>query len=243
MASIRQRGGRWQARVTRRGHLPETKTFDTKEDAAKWARGVESEIDRGVFVSIKEAERTTLADILLRYSQEVSPTKRAAGADIHKVTWLSKTRVAKLSLANLTPKAIAQHRDERLKIVSTGTVLRDLAVIRSVINHARREWGFAIDNPVEKVRMPPAPRHRERVLSDDEEASLLEVLTPGNMRSCHGRYSKAIRTPWIKPMVILALETAMRRGELLRLTWQHVDLNRRVAYLPVTKNGTSRWVH
>lgn len=152
MASLRFRKGRWQARVVRQGFAPESKTFDSRDDAVKWARAIEAEIDRGIFTSIKEAERTTLAELLLRYSREVSPRKRAADADIAKLKWLSKTKVAKLSLANLTPSAIAQHRDERLKVVSTGTVLRDLAVIRSVINHARKEWGFAFENPVERMR-------------------------------------------------------------------------------------------
>jgi hypothetical protein len=108
MASIRYRQGRWQARVTRQGFAPESKTFDSREDAQKWARAIEAEIDRGVFVSIKEAERTTLAELLLRYSREVSPNKRAAKEDIAKLKWLAKQKVAKLSLANLTPIRFAK---------------------------------------------------------------------------------------------------------------------------------------
>lgn len=242
MATLRERGGRWQARVTRRGHLPESRTFDTHEAALKWARAIETEMDRGTFVSLREAERTTLADALLRYADEVSPTKRAAAEDIAKLKHLARQRVAKLSLANLTPKAIAQHRDLRLASVSTGTVLRDLAVIRSVLNHARREWGYAIDNPVERVRLPPAPPHRDRVLSPDEETRLLEVLTPGALRSADGTFSKETRDRWIKPMVVVALETAMRRGELLSLTWGNVNLLRRTAHLPMTKSGRPRTV-
>ena len=61
--------------------------------------------------------------------------------------WLAHTKLAKMSLANLSPKTIAQHRDKRLKVVGTATVLRDLAVIQSVLNQARREWGFVIANP------------------------------------------------------------------------------------------------
>lgn len=242
MASLRQRAGRWQARVTRRGYVPETRTFDTREDALKWARAVEVEIDRGQFVSPREAERTTLADLLLRYAAEVSPQKRAAKEDAAKLKMLARMKVAKLSLANLSPAALARHRDERLKAVSTGTVLRDLAVIRSVINHARREWGFAVDNPVEKVRMPAAPLHRERVLTPAEEGRLLDALTPGELRDAHGRFSHAPRNPWVRPLAIVAIETAMRRGELLALKWKDVDLPRRVARLPMTKNGKPRAV-
>lgn len=243
MASIRERKGRWQARITRHGFLPETKSFDTHEGAVKWARAIEAEIDKGVFVSLKEAERTTLKDVLLRYADEVSPGKRSGGKDnIAKLKFLARQRIASLSLANLTPKAVAQFRDERLAAVSPGTVLLDLATIRSVLNHARREWSMAIENPVEKIRKPPAPPHRDRVLNQDEERRLLEILTPGNLRGEGGRYSKETRDTWLKPMVILAIESAMRRGELLALEWRHVDVARRTAFLPMTKNGRPRSV-
>lgn len=243
MASIRERKGRWQARVTRHGYLPESKSFDSHEAAVKWARAIESEIDKGVFISLKEAERTTLKDVLLRYATEVSPGKRSGGKDnIAKLQFLARQRIAHLSLANLTPKAIALFRDERLAKVSPGTVLLDLATIRAVLNHARREWGIAIENPVEKIRKPPTPPHRDRVLNQNEEERLLGVLTPGNLREANGRFSKETRDTWVKPMVILAIETAMRRGELLSLEWRNIDLARRTAYLPMTKNGRPRTV-
>lgn len=243
MASIRQlNSGRWQARVTRKGFAPETKTFDVHDDAVKWCRAIETEIDRGFFVSMKASERTTLADVLLRYAAEVSPTKRSAKDNIAKLKFLARQRIAILSLANLSPKAIAQFRDERLTMVSAGTVILDLATIRSVLNHARREWGYGIENAVERVRLPASPRHRERVLSQEEETRLLEALTVGALRDENGKFSKAPRCTWIKPMVVVAIESAMRRGELLALRWEHVDLQRRVAFLPVTKNGHSRHV-
>lgn len=242
MAAIRKRGDKWQARVRRRGYPEESRSFLNRADAEMWARAIEAEIDRGAYVSIKEAERTTLAAVLLRYSREVSPQKRAAKEDIAKLKWLAKQKVAKLSLANLTPAAIALHRDERLKVVCTGTVLRDLAVIRSVLNHARKEWSIAIENPVERVRLPPQSLHRDRVLTEAEEEKLLEILNVGPLRTALGQFSNSTRNPWIRWMVIFALETAMRRGELLALQWKHVDSARRTAYLPMTKNGRPRSV-
>lgn len=242
MASIRQRSGRWQARIIRKGFQPETKTFDGKDEALKWSRAMEAEMDRGVFVSIREAERTTLADLLDRYAKEVSPSKRSHDSEKALLKKLATFSIGKLSLANLTPKAIGNFRDERLAKVQASTTIRQLAVLRAVINHARREWGFAIDNPVEKIRMPSTPRHRERVLSADEEVRLLEVLTAGELRTANGKFSKATRDVWVKPMAIVAVESAMRRGELLSLKWKNVDLSRRIAYLPITKNGNPRTV-
>lgn len=78
MASIRQRGNRWQCRVTRHGFPPETKSFATKADAETWARSIEVEMDKGVHQNRASVERTTLADILLRYAEEVTPCKKGA---------------------------------------------------------------------------------------------------------------------------------------------------------------------
>lgn len=242
MASFRQRGGRWQARVVRNGYLPEVRTFNTRNDAVKWARAVETEIDRGIFVNLKEAQRTTLAEILLRYATEVSPTKRSGDREASQLRMLARAKFAKLSLANLTPQVIAKHRDERIKKCSAGTVIREIGTIRSVLNHARREWGYGIENPATKVRLPPAPRHRDRILSDIEESRLLEILTPGPLHNEQGRFYNSTRNPWVKPLVQTALETAMRRGELLALRWADIDLQRQVAKLHITKNGQPRSV-
>lgn len=231
MASIRQRAGRWQARVTRRGFAPETKTFTSKEDAARWTRTIETEMDRGGFASRSETERTLFADILTRYADEVSPTKRGGKDEAIRLRAIARTRLAKMSMAALSAKTIAKYRDERLQQVAPATVLRDLAMLSSIINHSRREWGIAITNPVALVRKPGSGRGRDRVLELEEEARLLAALKP-----------KGRRNHWVAPVVVLALETAMRRGELLALRWEHIDLSRRTAFLPITKNGKARVV-
>ncbi|HQR04014.1 MAG: site-specific integrase [Proteobacteria bacterium] len=231
MASIRKRSGGWQARVSRKGFAPEVRTFHNKADAERWARTLESEMDRGCFVSRTETERLTLADVIDRYMREVSPTKRGASEEIIRLKAMKRHRMTLLSMATLTPNSIAEYRDDRLRTCGAGTVIRDLAMLSSVINHSRREWGLHINNPVAMIRRPPAPQGRNRILSGGEEDRLLCALTPTGRRN-----------PFIKPLVQVALETAMRRSELLNLTWKYVNLDRRVAYLPITKSGTHRTV-
>lgn len=231
MASIRQRDNRWQARVARHGYPTATQTFSSKADAERWARSVEVEMDRGSFISLTEAQRTTLGDIICRYMREVTPTMKSASEDSFRLKALIRRDICRLSLANLSASKIAAFRDERLKEVSPGTVIRELAYLSAIINHARREWGINISNPVQLVRKPATPQGRSRALTPEERTRLMVALEP------HGR-----RSPWIKPLVLLALETAMRRGELLALRWEHVNLARRTAYLPDTKNGQARTV-
>jgi len=231
MASYRQRNGKWQARVLRDGYPDQTKTFATKSDAEKWARAIESEIDKGQFVNVSEAQRTTLGDVIARYLAEVTPTMKGASEDTIRLKAIVRKPVARWSMANLSAARIAAYRDERLKEVSAGTVIRELAYLSAIINHARKEWGINVPNPVQMVRKPQSPQSRSRVLTDDEVSKLLMALEPTGRRS-----------HWTKPVVQLALATAMRRGELLSLKWEHIDLQARTAFLPDTKNGESRTV-
>jgi integrase len=231
MASFRQRGGKWQARVIRDGYPDQTKTFESKADAEKWARALESEMDKGQFVNISEAQRTTLGDVIARYLVEVTPSMKGVTEDTIRLKAIMRKPIARWSMTNLSTARIAAYRDERLKEVSGGTVIRELAYISAIINHARREWSINVPNPVQMVRKPQSPQARARVLTDEEVAKLLQSLEPIGRRS-----------HWTKPVVQLALATAMRRGELLSLRWEHIDLTGRTAFLPDTKNGDSRTV-
>lgn len=231
MAAIHRRKDKWQVRIRRKGFPVEVKTFNTRADAEQWARSVETEMDRGSFVSRSEAEANTLEDIIERYITDVCPTRRSGMDEISRLRATCRTKLAKLSMAALTPKVVAAYRDERLKKVKPATVIRELTYLSAIINHARREWDINIANPVTLVRKPPSPQGRDRVLTTDEEARLLAAMIPTERRSV-----------WLLPATILSLETAMRRGELIELRWSNVNLDAQTAYLAITKNGTARTV-
>lgn len=231
MASIRFRSNKWQARVSRKGEQSLVKTFQSKEDAERWARSVEVEWDRGTYTNIHQAQKTTFGELIERYLREVTPLMRGAGADTIRLKAIMRRSIAKLSATQLNSSKIAQYRDARLLEVSSGTVIRELAYFSSIINHARREWNINIVNPVSLVKKPPSPQGRNRVLSYDEEEILLEACAP-----------KANRNIYTRPFVILAIETAMRRGEILSLRWEDINYQTRTVYLSLTKNGESRKV-
>jgi integrase len=233
MATFRNRNGKWQARIQRQGQVPVSKSFNTRQEAERWARQVEAQMDQGKFVSLRLDERTTLGELVTRYMAEVTPLMKSAEADLIRLAALKRNPLCKLSLVSLTPARVAEFRDQRLKLVSAGTVIRELAYISSVINHARREWSINIDNPVRLVRKPPTPQGRSRTVNEAEMLRILDALTPRSTRRV---------SPWMKPLVELAVETAMRRGELLGLRWEHIDFSNRVAHLLVTKNGEGRYV-
>jgi integrase len=231
VATLRKRSnGHWQARV-RKAKQTLTKTFTHKADAEKWAKQVEVELDKGSYTNLILAERTTFTELIERYITEVLPTMRGGSADYIRLKALARSPIAKLNMVSLTPQKIAQHRDERLKEVAPATVIRELSYFSSIISYARKEWGININNPVALVTKPKNPQGRSRILDSTETNALLEALKPTGRRSI-----------WMLPLVKLALETAMRRSELLGLRWEHIDLGRRTIFLQLTKNGTSRTV-
>lgn len=217
MATIRQRGERWQAIIKRKGHPLLSQTFELKKDAEKWARHQERLIDAGKWVDRSEAEQTTLGDLLERYRKEVTKTKRGADIEAIRIKAISRSSLAKYSVAAIIGKLVAEYRDKRLATVSGSTVNRELSLLSHCFTVAIRDWGFNLPgNPVSLVRKATEGEARDRTLTDAERESLIA--------SC----GKCV-SPWIKPVVIFALETATRRGEILSLTWKNVSLEERVA--------------
>lgn len=243
VATIRKRkdtrGERYQAIVKGNGYPMASRTFATKKEAEKWARQLEAERDRGVYVDRNEAEKNTLWAILGRYAKEVSPTKRGGTLEATRIKAIQAEKFSQIKLAALSARELATWRDKRLQCVSGSTVNRELNIISAVINHARKEWGIHMENPVALVRRPKNNPARDRRFEGNEAQRLLDSLEdPG--RDKQGRLQSGTRNAWIRPLVLVAIETAMRRGELLKLEWKHVDLKRRVAHLPDTKNGEPR---
>lgn len=242
MATIRKRGDRWQARIQIKDVAECSKSFSNRLDAEAWAKITEAEVIRGVFIKRSGSERTTLADALGRYEKEVTAGKRGAAQERHRIRVWKTDPLAKKSMASLRGADFAKWRDSRLKDVKPATVRHDLAVISNLFNVARREWGMeGLVNPIEGVRLPSPNNARSRVFYAGEEALLLAALAPAE-RDNQGRWGKTCRCDYLLPFVLLALETAMRRGELLALRWENIRLKDRVAHLPITKNGRSRTV-
>lgn len=230
MASIRKRGSFWQAQVRREGYPPLSKSFSTKTDAVAWARDTERSIDRAELpVAIRQLKGVSLDDLLRRYLETITPTKRGAGPERYRIKILRAHQIARLSLNRLSGASIALYRDDRLKVVQTGTVRRELAILQHCLEVAKKEWGFPIPaNPVSQITLPEAQKPRERRLETGEAQKLASALK---------------QSVWyLQPFITLAVETGMRRGELLSIRWQHIDLEGRVVRILKTKNGHPRTI-
>ena len=229
MATFRKRSGSWQALVKKKGFGQIARTFDTKADAEAWAKITESEMTRGVFVTRKEAENTTLSEAMARYEREISSKKKSHDREKVYIRQWNRTSLAKRFLATIQGKDIAVYRDKRLKEVGPNAVRHELAILSHLFTIAVKEWGMSgLINPVQQIRKPAPPAGRDRRLHPEEEKALLI--------SCE-KYNTDISS-----IVKLALETAMRRSELAGMTWDRVDLKKRTVTLPETKNGEKRIV-
>ena len=228
MATFRKRSGSWQALVKKKGFGQIARTFDSKAEAEVWAREIEAEMDRGVFVSRKEAESTTLFEALERYSREITSAKKGAKQEMGRIRhWMSHP-LSKRFLATIQGKDVAAYRDERLRSgISANSVRLELAVISHLFTIAVKEWGMGgLVNPVMQIRKPKLPQGRDR------------RLLPGEL----DRILTASDSPALPDLVRFAIETAMRRSELSGMTWDRVDLKKRTATLLDTKNGEKRIV-
>ncbi len=236
MATFRKRGPyQWQAQVRKKGYLLQTKTFDSRAAAMIWARAIEYEMDQGLFVSRVEAESTSLKELLQRYLAEVTPLKKGAGPEAVRVRALLRHPLAERIVSTIRGVDIASYRDERLSRVCPGTVKRDLVILSHLFEVARKEWGIHVRNPVRDIQVPAHAKSRNRRLQTSRDGAASEEQRL--LQACADA-----RNPYLLPIVRLALETAMRQGELVRLRWEHIDLTRRVAHLPDTKNGECRAV-
>lgn len=242
MATFEKRAsGWWQAKIRRKGHPFTSKTFPTKSAAEAWARSVEADMDRGAYRSAVEAESTTFNEIADRYEKEFAPHHYRGKAWRHKLAHL-RAGFGDYFIAALTPARVAEYRDARLAAadprykdpataprLSPATVKTELDLLSKVLDVASKEFSIPLPagNPVAAIRKPASSKARDRRLTPEEWARLMdECDKSGNA--------------WLKPAVLLSVETGMRQGELLAANWKDVHITRRHIMLHDTKNGESR---
>ncbi|AQT27764.1 integrase [Ralstonia phage RS-PI-1] len=223
----------FQAKIRKAGFPAQSRTFPTKKEAEAWARSVEEAMSKGQFRSTKLAAATTMKELFETYRDSVSIKKNGYESEAYRLDAFIESPLAEFSPLNLTKQVVAKYRDDRLKEVSGSTVNRELNLLGHVIEKARKEWGIELaENPVHAIERPKEAPHRERRLRPGEEERLLMS-------------AKQTRGGYMRQIIILALETAMRQAELVNLKWEFVDIKKRRIQLVVskdfsTKNGNNR---
>lgn len=239
MATIRKRTNAkgivsYQAQVRLKGYPAASQSFAQLTLAKRWANQTETEILEGRYFKTTEAKKHTLADLINRYIETTLPTKpKSIETQKPQLEWWREEIGYKL-LSDITPSLIAECRDNLLKqsikggkTRSPASVVRFMAALSHAFTIAINEWEWVESNPVKKVKKPKEPRGRVRYLSDDERERLLQAC-------------KESENKLIYPVVILALSTGMRLGEVTGIKWADIDMRRGSIVLHETKNDDRR---
>jgi len=231
MATIRKRGSKYHAQVRRAGFPSITKSFYNIKDAREWTRYKETQLDRHELSPDQSIlKELTLRDLIIRYRDEVVPAKKGAQIETIILNAFLKDTICNKKLSNLSQSDFATYRDKRLKTIKPSSLKRQLAPIQNMFEIARIEWNIPLkDNPLDKLKLNAPDNKRERRLQVGEYDRLLEA-------------AQTRQNPWIELVIIFAIETAMRRGEILALCWSEVNLERRSVTILESKNGHSRTI-
>ncbi len=227
---------KYRALVRLKGYPPQSATFERKTDARKWIQDTESDIRNNRHFSKAEAKKHTLSDLIDRYEKLVLAIdpKNLKNKKTHLDWW--RNQIGCRMLSELNPALISQCRDYLLseeisagKKRSPATVARYMTSMSHAVNLAVKEWEWLEINPFSRVKKPTEPRGRVRFLDTEERDKLLAA--------CQTSRSKALY-----PIVVLAISTGMRQGEILNLKWKDIDLSHSRLTLHETKNGERRAV-
>lgn len=237
----RKKGTTYRVQVRKKG-VYEAATFTKLEHAKRWASQTENAIEEGTYFATAEAKRHTVGEHLDRYvdtvlfkteNGEMIPQRKSASDQKRVLLWW-KGKIGDKKLSDVTPALLGEIKDELAKqptraggTMQPGTVNRYLAYLGSAFTTALREWQWITSNPVGRVSKLTEPKGRIRFLDDKERKDLLAAC-------------KEVDEALLYPMVVTAISTGARQGELLGLRWRDVDFERGVAIAHDTKNGETR---
>lgn len=225
-----KRGNRLRAEIMVNGRR-KSKTFDTKRQAQAW---VAEMVTAGTGVAIATG---TLRELSERYKSEVSETKRGAHWEVIRLNMYAReyADLFDRKLTTIQREDIERLIKDRLKQVKSSTVNRDLNLIGNVFKYGRR-WRMMSHNPMTDIKRPKDPEARNRRISDTEIEQLLVALNYSDDLPITTQRQK------VAIAFLVALETAMRQGELGKVKWSDVHIDERYIFLPhtITKTAVSR---
>lgn len=221
MATIRKRNNKYQAQVRLQGQY-KSKSFNNIKDAKKWSTHLENKINLGGELETLD-KSILLKDLLKRYLKEITPFKKGKVREEQRIKRLIKDNVSKKHLYLIKTKDFVEFKNKRL-VSGNRTCRYDLSLLHHLYNVAIKQWNYPIlFNPVSNVPKPKCNPPRERRLSDNELKYIL---------------NEKFKNPNVIKIIEIALETGMRRSEILNVKREH--LNDHILYLPDTKNSYPR---
>ena len=229
MGCVRKRGNSWNAQVRISGWRSFTKTFQTKLDAKQWIVTLEKEL-KSKPLPEKNIKNLKLKDLFNKYKFEILPKLKSHKIVTYKLNFLSRLWLGEIIVVNLTKGHLEQFCKDRKLVVKDGTIKSELMLIKRIVKIATDKWNYGIPfNAFHGLDIPSPHKPRTRRLLSNE----LSILISN---------AKKQRNKYISSIIQFAVETGMRRSEILKLTWNDVTLDTGIASLYDTKNGDDRHI-
>lgn len=225
----------YRAKVRLKGFPTQSATFERKTDAREWAKQTETTIKQGRYFKTAEAKKHTVSELIDRYLLEIEKRNPKRFVDINRILGWWKEQIGVYLLSDLTRPKIIEQRDKLLNTKgrnveqrSSSTVNRYMTALGHAFTVATNDWEWLHDHPLKKISKLPEPRGRVRYLDDDERVRLLKAC-------------QEVNSPYLYTLVVLAISTGARHGELIKLRWRdNIDWTRQVIILHDTKNKERR---
>jgi integrase len=230
----------YRVKIRIKGCKPHTATFDNRADAKKWATITESDLERGLKFDDHNARTHTLKDAIAKYLEysSLDNAPRFTQQRKKQLAWW-EAKMGHLFLANIKAAEINKFKRELMTtmggrggasptVLKPATVNSYIAALSVVLSHATKELHWLPFNPAQAVKKLELNNARDRHLSKSERKKLLTACQKGH--------------PLLYPLVLLAISTGLRKGELLALTWKDIDLDREALRVMKSKNGDKRSV-
>ena len=231
MSSIQKRGLTFRVRITRQGKSTLSGTFYSRNEALQWAKDIEAKLYLGIYEEItpKIAKNISFREAAQHYLKTHSIHKKIVRCETSRLKILIE-RWGDIPVEQINKAAILELRDDLLSLGRSGeTINHYFNTLSKLFQMLVGDWDLVIANPIKGIkRMPPSHGRSKRVTSDIEKILL---------NSCN-----AISLSLLSSIIKFAIQTGMRRGEIMGLTWDDIDLPNRKAYLHQTKNGEPRQV-
>ena len=224
MATLRKRNDKWHVQIRRKDYPSQTKSFVSKKTAEKWIRETENRIDKGYLHQSSEKLSLTLKELIIRYIANVLVKKKGCVNETIILKAFMRQPFVNKPILHITAEDFAQYRDQRLEHVKPASLLRELCIVQHLYSTAKKEWGFDIPNHIRNIQKPKLNNRRERRLTKEEYEF---IITDNNHTT-------------LRRIIVVAIETAMRRGEILNIKPEHIK--GQTLLIPETKNGHPRTI-
>ena len=229
MGCVRKRGNSWNAQVRISGWRSFTKTFQTKSDAKQWIVTLEKEL-KSKPLPEKNIKNLKLKDLFNKYKFEILPKLKSHKIVTYKLNFLSRLWLGEIIVVNLTKGHLEQFCKDRKLVVKDGTIKSELMLIKRIVKIATDKWNYGIPfNAFYGIELPSPHKPRNRRATQEELSILIA-------------HANKQRNTYISTIIQFAVETGMRRSEILKLKWIDVNLETRIASLYDTKNGDDRHI-